>query len=235
MQNKFEVNLTSEQVSFFWQHGYLCLDRITTDQELEWLRIVYDDLIKLRMKYTEEELDELAGQQKLPFDYGQSLLVWIPFPETIVPELKQAIYFKNSLKIAASLLRVEDDKVIGDGRMFFKPPQYGSQMPWHQDAAHIGSYDILKVWMPLDEVTVENGCLQFIQGSHLEGLRPHYSYPGDPSGLSLITDDVDSSQAVICPLPAGGASIHHRNTLHHSKANTTKTPRRAFVTVCSLA
>ena len=235
MKDKFDIDLTNEQVDFFWQNGYLCLNQLTTNQEIEWLKRVYDDLIKLKMACTAKELDELAKQQKLPFDNGKSLLVWIPFPEKIVPELRQAMYFKNSLKIAARLLRVEEAKVIGDGRMFFKPAQYGSQMPWHQDAAHPGSCDILKVWMPLDTVGVENGCLQFIKGSHLEGLRPHRSYPGDPSGLSLVTDDVDILKAAICPLPPGGATVHHRCTLHHSRANTTEIPRRAFVTVCSLA
>ena len=235
MKEKFDIDLTDEQVNFFWQYGYLSLDRITTDEEIEWLKKVYDDLVKLKVSCTTKELEELAKQQKLPFDDGQSLLVWIQFPFKIVPELRQALYFKNSLKIAAHLLNVEETKVIGDGRMFFKPPHYGSQMPWHQDGAHPGSYDILKVWMPLDDVNVENGCLQFIKGSHQEGLLPHRPYPGDPSGLSLVTDDVDTSQAVVCPLPAGGATVHHRCTLHHSRANTTEIPRRAFVTVCSLA
>lgn len=229
------VDLTDDQVNLFWQKGFLRLECITNDQEIKWLREIYDRLILQKTKSTSEQLTQLAKQRQLPFDNGKTLLVWIPFPERIVPELKNTIYFQNSLKIAARLLNVEENKVIGEGRMFFKPAHFGTQMPWHQDAAHPNSYDILKIWMPLDPVTVENGCLQFIPGSHLGGLRPHRSYEGDPSGLSLATDHVDSSQAIVCPLPTGGATIHHRYTLHHSQANTTDIPRRAFVTVCTIA
>jgi ectoine hydroxylase-related dioxygenase (phytanoyl-CoA dioxygenase family) len=234
MKDTSNIDLTDEQVNFFWQYGYLCLNQITTTQEIERLKIIYDYLIKLKVASSTEELDVLAAQQKLPFDDGKTLIVLIPFPEKVAPELKQAIYFKNSLKIAARLFGVEEAKVIGSGRMIFKPAQHGSQMPWHQDAAYPVDY-LLKIWMPLDSVNAENGCLQFIKGSHLKGLRPHRSYPGDPSGLSLMIENIDNSQVVICPLPAGGATVHHCCTLHYSKANTTKIPRRAFVTVCSLA
>ena len=34
----FEVDVTDEQVAFFRENGYLAVDRITTDEEIEWLR-----------------------------------------------------------------------------------------------------------------------------------------------------------------------------------------------------
>ena len=48
-----------------------------------------------------------------------------------------------------------------------------------------------------------------------------------------MTDDVDPSKAVSCPLAPGGATFHHSGTLHHTAPNTTDNPRRAYIIVCS--
>jgi ectoine hydroxylase-related dioxygenase (phytanoyl-CoA dioxygenase family) len=40
---------------------------------------------------------------------------------------------------------------------------------------------------------------------------------------------VADNKAVACPMKAGGATFHCMRTLHVSAANTTATPRRAFI------
>ena len=40
----FQVDLTGEQVAFFLDNGYLSIPRITTDEEVEWLKGIYDEL-----------------------------------------------------------------------------------------------------------------------------------------------------------------------------------------------
>jgi ectoine hydroxylase-related dioxygenase (phytanoyl-CoA dioxygenase family) len=49
----------------------------------------------------------------------------------------------------------------------------------------------------------------------------------------LVTDAVDASRAVACPIPAGGATFHHCRTLHFAGPNTTDEPRRAYILVLS--
>lgn len=235
MKDKLHIDLTDEFVSFFWKQGFLCLDRITTDQEIEWLKEIYDRIIEQKTIYTPEKIVELADQGKLPLADGREILVWIPSPEIVVPQLKDTIYFRNALKMAARLLNVEEAKVIARVRMYLKPARFGSEMPWHQDAAYPGSCDSLKIWMPLDPATIENGCLHFIGGSHLGGIRQHRPHESDRTGMGLTTDEVDPYIAVVCPLAAGGATVHHAHTLHYSRANKTDQQRRAFVITCKVA
>ncbi len=42
------VLLTQEQVDFYHREGYLALDAITTPEEVEWLRSIYDRLFEAR-------------------------------------------------------------------------------------------------------------------------------------------------------------------------------------------
>jgi hypothetical protein len=63
--------------------------------------------------------------------------------------------------------------------VFLKPAKTGGATPWHQD---IGLWrdintDAFNAWMAVDRATRENGCLQFVPGSHRMGVIPHVKYP----------------------------------------------------------
>ena len=38
----FQIEVTDEQVAFFQKNGFLSIERITTDEEVEWLKGIYD-------------------------------------------------------------------------------------------------------------------------------------------------------------------------------------------------
>jgi len=66
----------------------------------------------------------------------------------------------------------------------------------------------------------------FIPGSHHGPLRQHRLLNARTDGSNrkvaggtLITDDVDDSKAIACPLAVGGVTVHHPLTLHYTGAN----------------
>jgi len=56
-----QVDLTGEQVAFFRDNGYLSIERITTDEEVERLRGIYDRLFTERLGEEKGEYFDLAG------------------------------------------------------------------------------------------------------------------------------------------------------------------------------
>ena len=101
--------------------------------------------------------------------------------------------------------------------MIYKPAKYGAETPWHQDEAYWDPEVFsngLSVWMPLDSVMKESGCMQFIPGSHKGDVKWHRHIDDNPLVHGLMTDDVDPSEAIACPLPAGGATFHHLSLIH---------------------
>jgi ectoine hydroxylase-related dioxygenase (phytanoyl-CoA dioxygenase family) len=235
MKDILNLQLNNEQINTFQQQGFLSLKQITTAQEIERLKAIYDRLVEQMTEYLPEKIALLADRQALPLAGGTEILVWIPSPELVMPKLIDTIYFRNALKIAADLLQVEETQIIGRVRLYLKPAYFGAEMPWHQDAAYPGAIDCLKIWMPLDAATPENGCLHFIPGSHLGGIIPHHSYEGDPSGCSLRAEGAEALPTVVCPLAPGGATVHHSHTLHYSNANKTAQQRRALVISCRVS
>lgn len=217
------VNLRDEHVRCFQEQGFLSLGRITTDQELMWLRETYDEIVKRKKGYTPQELASLLGERTPP-----SLLA-ILSPEGIVPTLKSTLFLRNAREAVTHLLGVEETRLLSGWRIFCKPA-HGGETPWHQDAAyrpppHHGA----SVWMTLDPATFESGCLSYIKRSHLGDVRPHH-----PHDDHLVTDNVESSEAVACPIAAGEAIVHHCRTLHYAGPNKTDMPRRALVVVCQV-
>jgi ectoine hydroxylase-related dioxygenase (phytanoyl-CoA dioxygenase family) len=84
--------------------------------------------------------------------------------------------------------------------------------------------------MPLQKATVENGCMHIIPGSHRRPVMAHRSLNNDPRIHALeCVGDFDPRTAVACPVPAGGAMIHHCRTLHSAGANRSDTPRLAYI------
>ncbi|NUQ65036.1 MAG: phytanoyl-CoA dioxygenase family protein [Pirellulales bacterium] len=92
-------------------------------------------------------------------------------------------------------------------------------------------YCSISIWVPLQDATLDNGCMQFIPRSHRQKVVPHHSIGRDPRVHGLETDAVDVSAAVACPVPAGGATVHHCRTLHYAGPNRTGQPRRAYIMI----
>ncbi len=120
---------------------------------------------------------------------------------------------------------------MGD-HAIFKPAHIGAPTPWHQDEAYWNAmmeYNSFSMWIPLQPATLENGCMQFVPRSHRQEILPHHCINNDPRIHGLEVDEADVSQAVACPLPPGGCTIHHNRTLHYTGPNRSDIPRRALI------
>jgi len=161
---------------------------------------------------------------------GPAVIPQIIAPEKLKPELKETEYYRNARAISEQLLG--RDCLFQGGHAIYKPPHNNKEVPWHQDVAYWEEATTTfsaNFWMPLLDCSVESGCMQFVPRSHLGDLRPHHPVGNDPKMHTLMTDEVDTSKAVACPLKAGGATIHGLKTLHYTGPNVTPNPRPAYI------
>jgi ectoine hydroxylase-related dioxygenase (phytanoyl-CoA dioxygenase family) len=222
-----DVVLTQEQIDFYHREGYLALDAITTQEEIAWMRDIYDRLFAMRAGREEGNQFDLAGTDE---EESQATLPQILSPSKYAPELKEGLFRVNALAVARQLLGSEA-RAMGD-HAIFKPAHMGAATPWHQDEAYWNpamEYNSFSMWIPLQPATVENGCMQFVPRSHRLEVQPHHCINHDPRIHGLEIDDADVSQAVACPLPPGGCTIHHNRTLHYAGPNRSGIPRRALI------
>lgn len=226
--------LTPQQIVQYHINGYIALDALTTPEEVAIMREIYDDLFERRVGREEGMQFDLGGSDE---EGIKAKLPQILQPSRYAPQLKELQVYANAQAVAQQLLG-PDARQTGD-HAINKPPLDGAETPWHQDEAYWDPkqlYESMSIWIPLQDVTVENGCMQFIPGSHRLDIVEHQSIGGDVRvhGLEVCDPKVDVSQAVACPLPAGGCTIHSNRTLHYAGPNKTATPRRALILMAGL-
>jgi len=110
--------------------------------------------------------------------------------------------------------------------LLMKPPHFGETKVWHQDNAYfrLAPKDIFGFWIACDDADVENGCMHVIPGSHQQGLAEHGGVQDDYG----IVEPPAISDAVACPMKAGGALIFHGEISHFTPNNTSGRRRRAL-------
>jgi non-heme Fe2+,alpha-ketoglutarate-dependent halogenase len=109
---------------------------------------------------------------------------------------------------------------------FIKEAASPGFVSWHQDSTYWGldPDDVITAWVAFTDATPENGCMQFIPGSHKIDQLPHVDTFHRDNLLSRgqeIAVEVDKSRAVGIPLAAGEMSLHHIKLVHGSDANRT--------------
>lgn len=118
---------------------------------------------------------------------------------------------------------------------FNKPPGVEHPTPPHQDNYYFNLHpsNVVTIWLALDHVDDENGCLRYLPGSHERGFRPHGR--SNVLGFSQgITDygPADSAIERTIHLRPGDAVAHHGMTVHRAEPNRSSARnRRAFAMV----
>ena len=226
-KTQFEVAPSAAEVESFRENGFLVVERITSDEELAWMREVFEFIFS----------PDQAAHVAAPVDRSgtrapgePSMLSQAFFPEMRFPELLQTQHWRNARRYAAALLDVPEVELTSWGHMIRKPPG-GRPVHWHQDHAYWEpelDYRALGVWLPMHDVSVEMGAMQFVRGSHKRGLLPHRHADKPADNVLAVDAAVDPADTVACPLKLGGATFHHFETLHHTAPNTTDRPRLAY-------
>jgi ectoine hydroxylase-related dioxygenase (phytanoyl-CoA dioxygenase family) len=227
------VELTAEQIAEFHEQGFTHVERLTTDEEVAWLRDRFAEV------FSPENENQVGGYFDASRPMGSTaeqsgppVLPQAIGPEHKIPELLQTIAYRNAKRIAEQLLAVPQADLESWTHMIDKPPRTGHDTPWHQDEAfwelNLG-YHACAVWLALDDVDVDNGCMEFRPGSHRLGIVPHRHLYDDPMVSALVVDDdMDDAVSVAVPLSAGGATFHTQTTMHHTGPNRTDRRRRAY-------
>ena len=191
-----------------------------------------------------QEVDELNQHLAYFIDHSVSMM---PSGEVFyedkddVSTLKQLInlnvydpYFKKILtgsrfeELAAGLL---GEKVIPKTLEYFnKPPKIGKPTPPHQDAYYFNMTppQAATMWLALEDVDEENGCVRYVSGSHQRGIRPHgrTSVLGFSQGISDFGSEEDHRNERPFPAKAGDLLVHHAMTIHRAESNASSTRSR---------
>lgn len=216
--------LTPKQIEFYRQSGYLGVEGVFSEGEVEELGRVTDEFIEKSRAITEN--DDV-------FDLEPSHTPENPRLRRLKNPIKQHPAYRRAL-LHPKLLKIVS-QLIGPGiatngnKLNLKLANVGSPVEWHQDWAfypHTND-DLLAVGVAMDDSTVENGCLMVMPGTHRGPILDHHQ---DGVFVGAVTEPgFQPVSAAPIILKAGGVSIHHVRLLHGSAPNRSPKARRLLL------
>lgn len=157
--------------------------------------------------------------------------------------LFHAVTFRDDLRFIAEQLGVSNP-LLNQSMLICKSPKIGGEVRPHQDSTFIYSAPntTLGFWAPLEDATLDNGCLHAIPGSHTGPLLARYVKREDnfcfldPQNDRLLeTEDLiniaskwPADQFIPLPMPAGSLIVFPGHLVHKSAANLSDTSRNAY-------
>lgn len=139
------------------------------------------------------------------------------------------LLFKSRFeKIAEALL---GDAAVGKTVEYFnKPARVGAPTPVHQDNYYfmLQPPEAVTMWLALENVDEENGCVRYVKGSHLKPMRAHgrTTTAGFSQGITDYGEADDLANEVAVPAKPGDLLIHHAMTIHRADRNASLTRSR---------
>jgi ectoine hydroxylase-related dioxygenase (phytanoyl-CoA dioxygenase family) len=215
------VMITTEQLIFFNENGYLAFENLLTPAEVSYFRGVYDDFLNGAI-VTGDHRSDLSGMG----DGKRELITQIMRPSVLLPALEHSSLHRKALDAVRQLMG--DDMALDFDMLIDKAPHTNTPTPWHQDEAYwidMPDKRAVSVWVALDPAVQENGSMWFVPGSQKLPLRPHRQ-TGNGGALQC---EAAENEAVAVALQPGSCTFHHGRTIHYSRGNSTGSHRRAFI------
>lgn len=201
---KLESLLTRDEVNFFVENGFLGPYAAMPPDEMASIRRQIEDQV-----LTTDGPNPRSRMQSRHMD--QAVIFDLATHPAIIDRI-------------AGLLG--PDLIVWATNLWLKEPG-GAQIPWHQD---INFWPLeppvnASAWIAIDEVTVENACVQIIPGSHRQSL-PHTRAEADMAFFKMADPTTyDASAAVNMELQPGEFFLFSERLLHGSSRNASQKRR----------
>ena len=118
---------------------------------------------------------------------------------------------------------IGDDIACWSLHCFCKLPHDEKQVSWHQDAYYwpFEQSRTVTIWLALDDADPDNGCMQYVAGSHRHGAIEHrVTREDEKNALRFTVDGVEAHGRIVdVTLKAGQISVHTDMLLHGSGPN----------------
>ncbi len=215
--------ITDPQVEFYRENGYLVVENVLSQAELDAMRSEVDTLVEQSAEVRENnDIYDLEDSHHAAHPRVRRIKLPHMYMTSAASVVRHAKMVSILQRLLGSGVRFQTSKLN------MKSAGFGAAVEWHQDWAfypHTND-DLLAVGVFIDDATEENGAMMVVPGSHRGEIYDHHAdgyFCGavDPNDL-----DCDLSKAVALTAPAGSMSFHHVRLMHGSALNHSSFARR---------
>jgi ectoine hydroxylase-related dioxygenase (phytanoyl-CoA dioxygenase family) len=212
--------VTDEMVRQYRDDGYFILERVISPDDLELLR----GGAQFSIDVLDAEMDK-AGVDRLGINAkGKRYFSSMIYQRR--PELRSFIFGPVMEQICRAVLG--DNAYLFWEQYVIKAADPDTTFAWHQDSGYVHEdHDpYLTCWIPLDDVTEENGSVYLLPYSR-SGIRSYVKHVPIETGDKVCYFGSDPGMPVTAP--AGSIVCFSSTVIHRSGANLTDRMRRVYL------
>ena len=220
--------LTETQVTAFWRDGYVLMDGAVSTGQLAALRGAVAGWVEESRDHDGPWGTTMDGRGRFDVQPGHSAeypaLRRVASPQEVCDVHLRIM--RDSLLVDAAAQLVGPDLVVNNVKTNCKQPGVGTTVRFHQDFAYEAhsNDDMLAALLFVDDVTLDNGPLEVVPGTHRGPIFDHWQ-DGVFTGTIADRDLAGLGKPVACFGPAGSACLMHTRLVHGSAANLAEHPR----------
>ena len=224
--------VSDDEREAFRRDGYVHLRGVLSPDEVDEIEAVYDAFLRREIAVDGKDFNDMTTGEHGTDPSGYAI-VNVMLPRRYYPAWVGNVFERRAQSIAEQLcgegMTIDFDQLLAK-----HPGRSDAVFGWHQDQAYWIDTDDRRTatcWLAIEDSTVENGCMQFLPGSHTEPVRPHRPLHEDRTrSHTLITDAREGDVMVPVPISRGDITVHSEGVLHGSGGNTTESSwRRAYI------
>ena len=218
----------------FHRDGYILFENALTNKQLESLNTQLANWVDESKKYSQPFGKIKDGRPRFDLEpkthsAETPAVRRITSPAEISDVCYDVVKDNNALDLVAEIFGPNITHL--GNKINLKLPGAGTEVKFHQDfpVEPHSNEDIMTVLYFLDDVTLENGPLEVVPGTHIGPLHSHWQ---DGVFTGAVDDKVAESnrgKAVSCLGKAGSACLMHSKLLHGSASNRSLLPRSLFI------
>jgi ectoine hydroxylase-related dioxygenase (phytanoyl-CoA dioxygenase family) len=231
--------LEQSDIAKFWDNGYLVVEDAVTAEELAGLRAQLDAWIEESRDYDAPYGELIDGRPR--FDLAAEHSAETPQLRRVnaPAEVSEAYdrVMRDSGVTDAVAAAIGPDVVYHHCKINLKLPGAGTEVGYHQDFSytpHTNS-DLVTALLMLDDMTMENGPLTVIPGSHKRGQISLWQDGAFTGSVDDAVVEEVKSQEVQVTGKAGSVCLMHTLLLHGSAANRSERARSLYIAVYAAA
>lgn len=225
--------LTQEQQDQFWRDGVLVVPDAVPPATLHALSEVFAGWVEDSRSQTRDYGQTLDGRPRFDLQPGHSAAVpglrRVQSPEEVSPVFADVMRNAATVDFCADL--IGPALRFHHGKVNSKLPGTATQIKFHQDFPFqpMTNDDLITCLLFLDDVTLENGPLEVVPGSHRGPLYSHWQGGRFTGAVSDAVMAQHADKILPCTGPAGSVCLMHANLLHGSAPNLSEQPRTLYI------
>lgn len=224
------------QINKYNEQGFLVVENVLTTQEVAALQNDFDNWVEDSRQHLSPWGETFDKRARFDIESDHSAehpsLRRVSSPTEISDKYKKTALDSRVSEIAGQLVGSNGAR-LHHSKINSKLPHTATQVKWHQDFPFTphSNDDLVTCLLMISEVTMENGPLQVIPGSHTGPLFSHWHNNKFTGAVSSEVERLYCQNPVSCFGPIGSVCFMHSRLLHASSPNETELPRTLYISV----